>query len=228
MKIDRHGRAKILTPTEIQLLFNEGLQNNRDRALFGICLYTACRIQEACTLRRKDVFDENRRVRPELIIRKANTKGKLATRTLPVGEELLSLLVDYNPPSYQWFLFPGRHGKGHINPDSAARILREACKTVGIEGASTHSFRRTALTMMSDAGIPLRVIQEVSGHRTLDELQKYLEVRPEQVRGAIASLSMLSHVGKTVLNDLDLNIDLDTSSQSVDRDLSPIDESSSA
>lgn len=68
---------------------------------------------------------------------------------------------------------------------------------MGIEGASTHSFRRTALTQMSDAGIPLRIIQEVSGHRTLDELQKYLEVKPEQVRGAIAALSMLSHVGKT-------------------------------
>ncbi len=49
---------------------------------------------------------------------------------------------------------------------------------------------------MSDTGIPLRVIQEVSGHRTLDELQKYLEVRPEQVKGAIAALSMLSPVGK--------------------------------
>jgi integrase/recombinase XerD len=108
------------------------------------------------------------------------------------------LLVDYNPPSYQWFLFPGRHGKGHIHPDSAARILRQAFENVGIEGASTHSFRRTALTMMSNAGHPLRVIQEVSGHRTLDELQKYLEVRPEQVKGAIASLSMLSHVGKSI------------------------------
>ncbi len=97
MKIDRHGRAKILVPAEIQLLFNEGLQTSRDRALFDICLYTACRIQEACSLRRKDVFDEKRRVRPELIIRKGNTKGKLATRTIPVGEELRSLLVDYNP-----------------------------------------------------------------------------------------------------------------------------------
>lgn len=114
--------------------------------------------------------------------------------------------MDYNPPSYQWFLFPGRHGKGHLNPDSAARILRNACTDVGIDGASTHSFRRTALTMMSDTGIPLRVIQEVSGHRTLDELQKYLEVRPEQVRGAIASLSMLSHVGKPVYDDLDAGI----------------------
>ncbi|MBA2750568.1 MAG: site-specific integrase, partial [Tatlockia sp.] len=69
MKIDRHGRAKIITQQEIQLLFSQGLTIDRDRALFGICLYTACRIAEACTLRRKDVFDEKRRVRPELIIR---------------------------------------------------------------------------------------------------------------------------------------------------------------
>ncbi|AFZ33585.1 MULTISPECIES: site-specific integrase [Cyanophyceae] len=216
MKIDRHGRAKILTQAEIQLLFSQGLDNNRDRALFGICLYTACRINEACTLRRKDVFDEKRRVRPELIVRKGNTKSKLATRTIPVGED---------SPSYQWFLFNGRHGKGHINPDSAARILRSACLRVGIEGASTHSFRRTALTMMSDAGIPLRIIQEVSGHRTLDELQKYLEVKPEQVRGVIAALSMLSHVGKTDYDDLDLVPDLDAPNREVDCSLFSNDES---
>ena len=155
-------------------------------------------------------------MRPELIVRKGNTKGKLATRTIPVGEDLRDLLADYNPPSYQWFLFPGRHGKGHINPDSAARLLRSACLRVGIEGASTHSFRRTALTTMSDTGIPLRVIQEVSGHRTLDELQKYLEVKPEQVRGAIAALSMLSHVGKSVYDDLDLTTDADRVNQQVD------------
>lgn len=202
MKIDRHGRAKILTQSEIQLLFSEGLQTTRDRCLFGICLYTACRIAEASSLRRADVYDKSREVRPELIIRKGDTKGKLATRTIPVGEDLRLLLSEYNPPSYQWFLFPGGRGKGHIHSDSGARILRLACARVGIEGVSTHSFRRTALTMMSDAGIPLRVIQEVSGHRTLDELQKYLEVLPEQVRGAIASLSMLSHIGKSTSDDI--------------------------
>jgi len=168
-------------------------------------------------LRRADVYDPSRRVRPELIIRKGNTKGKLATRTIPVGEDLRDLLSEYNPPKNQWFLFPGRHGRGHIHPDSAARILRRACQQIGIEGASTHSFRRTALTTMSDTGIPLRIIQEVSGHRTLDELQKYLEVKPEQVRGAIASLSMLSHVGKSSLNDLDSN----TQHQVIDPTLSP-------
>ena len=194
MKIDRHGRAKILTQAEIQLLFSSGLTNSRSRALFGVCLYTACRINEACTIRTVDVYDTRGRVRTELTIRKGNTKGKLATRSIPVIEDLRSLLTAYQPPAFSAYLFPGRHGLGHINSDSAARILREACFRVGIEGVSTHSFRRTALTQMSDTGIPLRVIQEVSGHRTLTELQKYLEVKPEQVRGAVASLSMLSHV----------------------------------
>jgi len=76
--------------------------------------------------------------------------------------------------------------------------LREAFERIDIEGASTHSFRRTALTQMSNAGIPLRVIQEISGHRNLEQLQRYLEVQPDQVRGAIASLSMLSYGGKLV------------------------------
>jgi integrase/recombinase XerD len=40
------------------------------------------------------------------------------------------------------------------------------------------------------------VIQEISGHNNLEQLQKYLEVKPEQVRGAVAALSMISHVGE--------------------------------
>ena len=40
--------------------------------------------------------------------------------------------------------------------------------------------------MMSSAGIPLRVIQEISGHNDLGTLQRYLEVSPEQKRNAVA------------------------------------------
>lgn len=203
MKIDRHGRAKILTQQEIQLLFSQGFQNNRERALFGICLFSACRIREACTILTIDVYDSAGNVRPNLLIRKTSTKNKLGTRTIPILEDLRRILTNYTPPAGQPYLFPGRFGS-FIDPDSAARILRKACRRVGIEGASTHSFRRTALTQMSNAGIPLRIIQEVSGHRDLGELQKYLEVRPEQVRGAISALSMLSpvsDVGKSPYDD---------------------------
>jgi integrase/recombinase XerD len=97
MKVDRHGKAKILSQAEIQFLFNQGFQTNRDRALFGICLFTACRIREACTLRTADAYDAQGRVLPKLIIRKGNTKGKLATRTIPIIDDLRILLTNYHP-----------------------------------------------------------------------------------------------------------------------------------
>ncbi|MEO9124921.1 MAG: hypothetical protein ABI262_09585 [Microcoleus sp.] len=39
MKIEGHGQAKILTQEEIELLFNDGLQSDRDRAFFGLSLH---------------------------------------------------------------------------------------------------------------------------------------------------------------------------------------------
>ena len=151
MKIDRHGQAKILTVAEIQLLFNEGFTVDppRDRALFAVCFYTACRISEAVTLNKRDVIDGKGNVRPEIIIRKGNTKGKLATRTIPVI-----------------YLFPGNYinsrAESHLHRDSGIWLLREACKRVGLEGVSTHSFRRTALTQMINAGIPFSPVASLN------------------------------------------------------------------
>jgi integrase/recombinase XerD len=209
MKINRHGRAKVLTQQEIQLIFSQGLTNDRDRMLFGVCLFSACRIRECVTLRTEDVYTPKGQVRSQFIIRKSNTKGKLATRTIPVIEDLRRLLADYYRLAGDDYLFPGR-SNGHISHDSAARILRTACQQVGIAGVSTHSFRRTALTQMSNAGIPLRVIQELSGHRNLEQLQRYLEVSDEQVLGAASALSMLSpvasDVGKVEYDDIGSNV----------------------
>ena len=73
---------------------------------------------------------------------------------------------------------------------------------IGLEGASTHSFRRTALTTLSNSGVPLRIIQTVSGHRSLEVLEEYLSVSDEQVRGAITALSQLSYVKKLNLVDV--------------------------
>jgi len=194
MKIDRHGQAKILSAEELERLFEVGLQTRRDRTIFSICLFAACRISEACSLLTKDVYVRKGIVLPEIIFRKGNTKGKLATRAIPVIEELRSILLEYHPGNSR-FLFPGLKGS-HVHPDSASRVFRKACKRVGIVGASTQSCRRTALTQMSDAGVPLRVIQEISGHRNLEQLQRYLEVHPDQVRGAVSVLSEIAPVGK--------------------------------
>jgi integrase len=76
MKVNRHDQAKILSADELAPLFSEGLTNSRDRALFGICLYTACRINEACSLHTADVFSARGEVRERITFRCESTKGK--------------------------------------------------------------------------------------------------------------------------------------------------------
>ena len=190
MKVNKFGRAAILTPTQISKLFSEGFVKPRDRALFGVCLYGAARINEACTLLRGDVIGI-KGVRDVLVIRSYNTKGKQSTREIQVHPQLFEYLEEHHK-SDRWHtrphLFPGRHGRGSIHKASADRILREACRKLEIEGVSTHSFRRTALTRMSDAGVPLRHIQAISGHRTLAALERYLGVTEKQKESAIATL----------------------------------------
>lgn len=198
-KIDRHGKAAILDGYQLSKLF-EAFGSDRDRALFGCCLYLGSRISEACSLQTADCFTASGEVRSQIIIRKAATKGKQATRTLDTHPDLIKLLEVHRPGTLWVFQSRNHHWK-HLDADSADWILRQACKKAGLEGISTHSFRRTALTTMSSSGVPLRVIQEVSGHQALNELQKYLEVSEEQRRSAIASLNF-HHFGKDTFSDM--------------------------
>ena len=125
-------------------------------------------------------------VRPRVTIRKGTTKGKIETRSVPVNQQLRALLSAYQ--SSKVYLFPGRHGRGCLHPDSADKILRVAFIELRIEGASTHSFSRTCLTQMHRSGVPLKVIQKISGHKTLSALQKYLEVLDEDLELAVSKL----------------------------------------
>lgn len=67
-------------------------------------------------------------------------------------------------------------------------ILRAAFDALNLQDASTHSIRRTCLTNMSRAGVPLRTIQEILGHASLGQLQEYLAVDPADKHKAIATL----------------------------------------
>ena len=179
MKVAGNGQGKILTPEDLKLLFTEGFVRERDRALFGICLFTGCRVSEALALQTSDIKGGT------LTFRKSTTKGKLKTRVVDIQPGLAQLLAEY--PTSPGALFPGMRGRSlTLTRFMADKILKAACDRVGLVGVSTHSFRRTALTMMSSAGIPLRVIQEISGHNDLGTLQRYLEVTPEQRRKAVA------------------------------------------
>ena len=166
MKVNGNGQAKVLTAAEMERLFKEGFTSSRDRALFAICLFTGCRVSEALALQTTDLKNGT------ITFRKSTTKGKLKTRIVDIQPALAAILADYQPTT-QGAIFPGMHGRGHLTRYTADKLLRAACERIGVDGVSTHSFRRTALTQMHNAGIPLRHV-EISGHEDLGTLQRYL------------------------------------------------------
>ncbi|MBW4633594.1 MAG: site-specific integrase [Iphinoe sp. HA4291-MV1] len=184
MKINGHGQAKILTDSEIMQIFIYTPQPYK--TVYALCLYTGCRISEALSLKKKDVTDS------VVMFPKGITKGHIATRTVDITQELRLFLDCYTPSRDSVWLFPGKRGVSDtIDRTTAHKVLKDISTKHGIIGVSTHSFRRTALTRMSNRGIPLRHIQEISGHRSLTELQKYLGVTDEDKLKAVKQLSFL-------------------------------------
>ena len=181
MKVERNGQAEILTQEQLQEFFN--YLSPKYRAIFAICLFSGCRISEALSLKADDIANG------VIVFRKSNTKGKLKTREVDISPQLQAYLDAADLPS-TGYIFPSkRDASKSMSSQAADEMLRKYCDYLGFEGVSTHSFRRTALTMMSASGIPLRTIQEISGHASLATLQRYLEVTPNQKKAAIAAIS---------------------------------------
>jgi integrase/recombinase XerD len=183
VKIRGNGQARVLDNSEINLLFHELSKKPKYACLFAICYFTGCRISEALHLETTDIREKR------IIFRKSITKGKLKSRSMAISPALRRYLDAYTPAKPGAF-FPGQCGVNEfLSRGTADRILRNACRSVGIEGVSTHSFRRSALTHMHESGFSLRTIQKISGHGDLGTLQLYLEVSDAQLDEAINSLS---------------------------------------
>ena len=65
-------------------------------------------------------------------------------------------------------------------------MLKTMCFEAGVEGnKSNHSLRAYAATELFQAGIPEKVIQDRTGHRSLDGLRKYERISEKQKEEAL-------------------------------------------
>lgn len=178
-------RAKILTFKEIDLVFKI-LETPRDRALFGLGIYAGLRVGEIIRLKQDQVFTSDAGVRNKLRVKRLK-KREPEYSEIPIHPKLRGLLREYQKSvrDDHW-LFPSRESvAGHISRARAHEILATVFETLKLEDASTHSMRRSCLTYMSKAGVPVRTIQKISGHSNLGQLQNYLDDDPEDRLRAI-------------------------------------------
>jgi integrase/recombinase XerD len=186
-KVDRHGAAAVLSPDELEALL-EGAPSSRYRALWAIQRWTAGRISEVLALRWGDLNGV-------VTYRAGNTKTK-RTRQVPAIPRLTGEIEAYraawvaehgHPPAKEEALFPAK-GSTHTpqSRQAADKALRQTCALLGLEGVSTHSFRRTLATDCVRRGVALNVVQQITGHKSLGSLGHYLEADETEVLAALA------------------------------------------
>jgi len=181
------GQAKILSSEEIKTVFKL-LESPRDKALFAFGIYTGMRISEILALRQDQVFTADG-VKYNLILTRLKKRNTVYSE-IPVNSKLRPILVEYKKslPESDW-VFPSQESaSGHLTRVAAHNILSKVFKALNLEGAKTHSMRRTLLTHLSRSGVPLRTVQDISGHASLSQLQAYLEVDPEDKHKALNQL----------------------------------------
>ena len=182
MKINRYGKAEVLSTAELDLLLSVLPENHR--VLATLLRRTAARVSEGLQLKWGYIG------KTEIIFAAPTTKGKKKTRTVPIHPDLAEQLSSWrhvvaplNGPD-NW-VFPGRNPGEHLTRRGFDHALRKACAEVGIKGFSTHGFRRSFLTSAHQAGVPLRNLQSISGHASLNQLSVYLEVSESQKTDAV-------------------------------------------
>ena len=76
----------------------------------------------------------------------------------------------------------------HLTRRGSIMRCGRLAKNLDLRGFSTHGFRRSFLTSAYQAGVPLRNLQSISGHASLNQISVYLEV-PEQAKTDAVMLS---------------------------------------
>ena len=67
-----------------------------------------------------------------------------------------------------------------IGKNTLSKMVKIMCEQASITGKRTnHSLRATGITTMFQAGLPEKVIQDRSGHRSIDGLHKYERILEE-------------------------------------------------
>lgn len=161
---------EILSAQELTRLFAT-LRNPKHRALLKTIYAAGLRVGEAIRLKVGDIDGDR------MTIRVVQGKGR-KDRYTTLSPRLLQELRDYwkrcRPSTW---LFPGQFSDRHISIDSAQKVFVTGRLKAGIhKTGGIHSLRHAFATHMLEAGVDIRTLQVLLGHRSLMTTQRYLRV----------------------------------------------------
>jgi len=164
-----------LTKEELKKLFNN-TSSKKSLLIIRLLYSTGLRVSECVSLKVNDL-----ELRNNMGWVRSGKGGKdraffLSKKlTVEIEKYLQTLMGD------EEFLFPSRNG--HLTSRNVQKIISNTAKKAGIQKKVTaHKLRHSFATHNLDAGVDIRIIQELLGHSDLSTTQIYTHVSKEQLK----------------------------------------------
>lgn len=160
----------------------------RARALILILLYAGLRISDAAILERSRLDESTGKI----LIRVMKTGTPLY---ISIPRPVIEALQDLPEESKRYFLWSG-NGKVTAHIGSLRRTVSRLMKLAGIKNGNPHRFRDTFAVRLLESGVPIRTVQLLLGHSSVQTTEKhyapYVASHQKMLDSAVSNLDFLS------------------------------------
>jgi integrase/recombinase XerD len=187
-------QAKTLTTTELRRVLDYTATRKhsaRNRALLMTTHLSGMRVGEVASLRNSDVLDAEGNIRTEIRLSAEQTKGNEA-RVVFVNDKLRKELELYtrfmdkaNINPVVKFFYSQKKASDGFTANTLTQFFHYLYKRAGVDGASSHSGRRTFITNLASKGVGVRVLMSLAGHKNISTTQAYIDVNDDMKRKAV-------------------------------------------
>lgn len=182
-KATEEARDRTLSPDELSRL-SDALNSVNEWCALAIRLaaLTGLRIGEVRTIRWDNVDLES----GAIVLPKTKTGRRI--HTLPYSA--VELLKDAKRVGE--YVIAGRDADKPMHDRTVSKAFEKACELAGIEGATLHDLRRTAMTLAAGTGANSHLLRDMVGHKTTAMADRYVRQAGEPL------IELRKQVGATV------------------------------
>jgi integrase len=162
-------------------------------SLVKLALLTAQRREKLLSMRWDDVDLETGRW---TIPHRAGEKGVPPVLILPPAARVVLAAL---PRLSDTWVFPARHGPGHVVSASTLKCSFDKLIEPAIEPYTVHDLRRTSRSAMSEAGVPYEIAERIMGHKLAGVGGIY--DRSKQIAQMAAGLATLAAYIENIVNE---------------------------
>ena len=187
------AQARALGAAEMEQVLehvNAGRHAHRNRCFILLTHLAGLRVGEVASLRWLDVMTADGHIKDEVRLLPEMTKGKHA-RTVFISTRLRQELQQYADiyrraaPLYCPLFYSQKGVRSGFTANSLTQTIAKLYRSAGLDGATSHSGRRTFLTNLANKGTAIHLLRTLAGHRSISTTATYLYSSPTQLKAAV-------------------------------------------